>query len=77
VKKDEKMTIGPARWAFLKALCRGTHTLAIYDPVQVAEVMGPAGGLRGIRAEYRNGKGETAVDHIARADILSLRFYGS
>lgn len=76
MKKDKKVTIGPARWAMLKAVCRGTRTVAIYDPVQVAEVTGPGGGLRGIRAEYRDRKGEIAVDHIARADILSLRFYG-
>jgi hypothetical protein len=77
MKKDKKATIGPARLALLKALCRATRTLAIYDPVQVAEVTGPKGGCMGIRAEYRNGKGETAVDYIVRADILSLRYYGS
>lgn len=75
MRKNKKVTIGPARWAMLKALCHSTRTVAIYDPVQVAEVTGPKGSRMGIRAEYRNWKGETGVDHIARADIVSLRYY--
>ncbi|MHC4867560.1 MAG: hypothetical protein ACYTEX_26110, partial [Planctomycetota bacterium] len=65
------VTIGPARSAILKAFCRATRTLAIYDPVRVQRVEG-RGGLLGVRAEYRNGKGKLAVDYIARSDLVSL-----
>lgn len=71
-----KVTIGPARWANLTALCCATRTLSVYYPVQVAEVTGPRGRCTGIRATYRNGKGERAVDYIASVDIVSLRYYG-
>jgi hypothetical protein len=70
------VTIGPARSAILKAFCRATRTLAIYDPVRVQRVDGHNDALLGVRATYRNGKGKTAVDYIARSDLVSLRFYG-
>lgn len=73
----KEVVIGPARWAILKAFCRATRTLAIYDPVHVQRVTGPKGTLLGVRAEYCTGKGNLAVDYIARGDLVSLRFYGS
>ena len=69
--------VGPERWAMLKAWQSDTRVLAEYHPVLVQRVEGKTGILQGIRATYRDGKGNLQSDYIAKRYIVSLRYYRS